>query len=1029
MPHSINRAHAPLVALLFALAAAALPINNCFAQEKPAADTEKSLAEELPRIPLLTPEEALKAFEVQQGFSLELVAAEPDVADPVDACFDESGRMFVAEMHGYPFSQEPTRLNPKGGGKPDAGIIRLLEDTDGDGRADRSTVFADDIRWPTSVICWDGGVFVLAAPNLWYFRDTNGDGRADERRVIFEGFNRDNVQAIANNLKWGLDGRIYGAGGRNPSKVTRDGKLLLQLGRADFSFDPRKLDLRTETGGVQFGHSFDNWGNRFVCSNSNHIRQVVYASHYLGRNPDAGIGDPIPSISKEGSAAPVFRRSSAEPWRIVRTRRRVADPRYARLPATERVPIGFFTSATGVTVYRGAAWPEAFHEQVFIGDVGGNLVHRKTLSPNGPAFLATRADQNVEFITSTDNWFRPVNFVNAPDGTLYLLDMYRETIEHPYSIPEDIKEHLDLEGGDTRGRIYRILGPNGRRLKVASLADLSTSQLVEQLNSTNGWNRETAHRLLLERRDPAALPPLQQIVTTSKSAVGRMHSLWLLSLLSPNNSPETIESLAAGLSDRDSRVRRQAAVAAEAALRTDAETPLLDAMLKRCGEEDDAIVQFQLALSLGESTSPRVADGLASLLRKSGGDRNVNTAVLTSIRPVIQSVVSRVLADEPLLNQLVTAGWFDALLRTLQTVEGTEALTPVVREALSDGRNAQFTSRILFAVDGVLIRRSSSLRKLVGTSKDKQLTSRLDQFLAPSLATSADSAASESDRRAATALLALADETAAGKRLAKLLDPTVPASVQLAAVNTLASFRGDHVQETLIEKWNSLSPAVRSTSLGVLTATVPRVEALLAAIEDGTVRASELSADRRQFLLNHPTAAVKARAAKTIGSAGDSNRRKVVESFRDVLELTADVERGRAAFVKKCSICHKLGDVGHNVGPDIVSVQNKSPDDLLIAMLDPNREAQPNFTAYNLITNDGRVLNGIIVSESSASITLRRAEGKQDVVPRSEIDQLVSSGRTLMPEGLEKDVSRQDIADLIAFIKSLRGPTGKPESR
>ena len=993
--------------------------DHAAAQDKSPATPPKSLADELPRIPAMTPEQALKAFEVQQSFKLELVAAEPDVADPVDACFDERGRMFVAEMHGYPFSQEPTRLNPNGGGKQDAGIIRLLEDADGDGRMDRSTKFAGDIRWPTSVICWDGGIFVLAPPKLWFFKDKDGDGIADERRVIFDGFNRDNVQAVANNLKWGLDGRIYGAGGRNPSVLTRDGKELLKLGRVDFSFDPRTLDLRAETGGVQFGHSFDDWGNRFVCSNSNHIRQVVYASRYLNRNPDAGIGNPIPSISKEGSAAPVFRRSSAEPWRIVRTRRRVADPRYARLPATERVPIGFFTSATGVTVYRGAAWPDKYAGQVFIGDVGGNLIHRKTLSPNGPAFLATRADQNVEFITSTDNWFRPVNFVNAPDGTLYVLDMYRETIEHPYSIPEDIKEHLDLEGGDDRGRIYRIVGPNNRRLKVASLADLTTKQLVEQLNSANGWNRETAHRLLFERRDSAALSALQDNVQTSKSQLGRAHSLWLLSLLAPNDSAELSEALATGLNDSDARVRRQAAVAAEGVLRADLETPLLAALLGRCDEEDDAIVRFQLALSLGESSSRRVADGLTALLRSSAGDANLRAAIMTSVRPVIGPVVANILGDADLLNKLVAAGFFDTLIRTLYAVDGGDGLLPSVDRALTDEASRQFASSILFAVDETLRRRGSSLRKLLAGSD--RLT-RLDRLLKPSQTTSADKAASETQRIAATRTLALADEATALPRLGDLLEPTVPSSVQLAAVRTLAEFRSKEVATTLIDKWNSLSPAVRNESLGVLTATVPRVDALLDAIKSGSVRAAELTADRRQFLLNHPTAAVKTRAVKVIGSAGDANRKAIVESYRDVLDLTADVERGRAAFTKKCSICHKLGDVGHNVGPDIVSVQNKSPDDLLIAILDPNREAQPNFTAYNLILTNGQVLNGIIVSESAASVTIRRAEGKQDVVPRGDIDELVSSGRTLMPEGLEKDVSRQDIADLIAFIKSLRAP-------
>jgi putative heme-binding domain-containing protein len=501
-----------------------------------------------------------------------------------------------------------------------------------------------------------------------------------------------------------------------------------------------------------------------------------------------------------------------------------------------------------------------------------------------------------------------------------------------------------------------------------------------------------------------------------------MHSLWLLSLLSPADSTRSAATVAAALSDPDNRVRRQAAIAAEPLLRANQNSPLLPVFAKRCSVEDDPVVRFQLALSLGESPSPRVADSLTDLLRSSPSDANLRSAAMTSVRPVIDQVVSNILKDADLLNQLVAVGFFDTLIRTLYAVNGGDGLLPAIDRALAGEADRQFASSILFAVNETLQRRGSSLRKLLSAEGEAQRLVRLDEFLTPSLSISGDKDANESQRIAATRTLTLASEAAALPRLGDLLEPAVPASVQLAAIRALAEFQSTQVEATLISRWNSLSPTVRNESLGVLTSTVPRVESLLDAIESGAVRAAELSADRRQFLLNHPTAAIKARAAKVIGSAGDSNRRAVVDSYRDVLDLAADAERGRAAFATKCSICHKLGDAGHNVGPDIVSVQNKSPDDLLIAILDPNREAQPNFTAYNLILTNGQVLNGIIVSESAASVTLRRAEGKEDVVPRGDIDELISSGRTLMPEGLEKDISRQDIADLIAFIKSLRAP-------
>ena len=426
---------------------------------------DPSLADELPRIPATEPADALATFTVQRGFSLQLVAHEPLVSDPVDACFDEAGRLYVAEMHGYPYSPEPRRMQPKPLGKKDACIVRRLEDADGDGVFDTSTVYADKITWCVSVCCYDDGVFALAPPYLYYFKDTTGDGAADIREIVFTGFSRYNVQGLANNLKWGPDNRIYVAGGRTTdTELKRGDESLGNLRGRDFSFDPKTRDVRFESGGLQFGHSFDDWGNRFVCSNSNHILNVVFPAKSLDRTPGVTVSGVVRSIAKEGGAGPVFRRSPPEPWRIVRTRRRAADPEYRkRLPPSELVATGFFTSAAGVTIYRGDAYPEEYRGNPFIGDVGGNLVHRKTLAPNGVSFIATRADADVEFIASTDNWFRPVNFVNGPDGCLYVLDMYRETIEHPASIPEDIKAHLNLSSGDDRGRIYRLVAPDWSR--------------------------------------------------------------------------------------------------------------------------------------------------------------------------------------------------------------------------------------------------------------------------------------------------------------------------------------------------------------------------------------------------------------------------------------------------------------------------------------------------------------------------------------------------------------------------------------
>ena len=219
----------------------------------------------------------------------------------------------------------------------------------------------------------------------------------------------------------------------------------------------------------------------------------------------------ILDIAAEGPASPVYRISPAEPWRVVRTRQRAADPVMSRrLPRTELFATGFFTSATGITIYRGSAYPAEYRGNVFVGDVGGNLVHRKILEIDGATYRAHRADLKAEFLASTDNWFRPVNFANTPEGTLLILDMYRETIEHPFSIPEPIKKHLDLTSGRDRGRLYALV-PYGQR-KPRSTAEArrceSASELVKLLADPDAWWRETAQRLLFERQDRSVVAAL-----------------------------------------------------------------------------------------------------------------------------------------------------------------------------------------------------------------------------------------------------------------------------------------------------------------------------------------------------------------------------------------------------------------------------------------------------------------------------------------------------------------------------------------
>jgi len=464
-------------------------------------------ASEMPRIAAVEPQHALETFEIRPGFQLKLVAHEPDVVDPIAMAFDADGGMYVIEMRGYSERRED-RL----------GRIRYLRDSDGDGQFETSTIFKDGLKWPTGIVCYKGGVFVGATPDLSYFKDTDGDGVCDEERLVFTGFgpenSRLNMQALFNSFRWGPDNRIWGATASSGGKVRRpdDSSFpVVSVRGSDFSFDPETLDFRTENGTAQYGMTFDSQGRRFVSQNSRHVIWVAYERDHVRPNPHYELPEPLVDIPEDGAAAPVFRISHDEPWRIVRTRWRVSGVVRGMVEGGGRVS-GYFTSASGIHAYWGDAYDEAFRDNIIIGDVGSNLVHRKILvqQPGGVQPIAQRSqvEQETEFLRSSDNWFRPASFATGPDGCLYICDMYRETIEHPWSLPPGIKKHLDLNSGNDRGRIYRIEPDGFKRSPVPKLSEATDAELLALArHSESQWAQTTARRLLFERGKPVSPKP------------------------------------------------------------------------------------------------------------------------------------------------------------------------------------------------------------------------------------------------------------------------------------------------------------------------------------------------------------------------------------------------------------------------------------------------------------------------------------------------------------------------------------------
>lgn len=563
----------------------------------------------------LSPDKALEAFQLRDGFKIELFAAEPHAQDPVEMVFDENGNAFVAEMPDYPFMPE----------EQGAGRIRLLQDTNGDGVIDNSVIFADSILEVTSMLPWKGGLIATAAPHILYLKDTDGDLKADHKEILFTGFFENNSEAQITSLRFGIDNWIYAANNGQAGTVTYARKPdapALSMAGADFRFrlDEDKFEL--ESGAAQFGQTIDDWGNRFITQNTLHIRQVVMPRRYLTRNGQIPPGNVLTNISDHDLE--MFQLTPPPYWRAERTARRQKQYKEQNLDRVEYAE-DHFTGSSGGTIYDGDAFPEEYYGNVFTGDVAGNLVHRDVIVPSkdSPVLVARRdeGEKSSEFLATTDSWFRPAGFTVGPDGALYVIDMYRQHIETPLSIPEDLKEDMDFLAGSDRGRIYRIVPENfdASKQSIPKLKDMSSQEYVKLLGHPNRWWRLQAQRLLLERQDAAVINAVKELYSTHKDARTRLHALYVLEGLDALNA----SLVGKAIKDEHPGVRKHGLILAE-------RYPELLPQVLEATKDSSLQVVLQATLSAGEFKGARVAGALASVANQHATDPWLRMAVLSS---------------------------------------------------------------------------------------------------------------------------------------------------------------------------------------------------------------------------------------------------------------------------------------------------------------------------------------------------------------------------------------------------------------
>ncbi|MDA0833774.1 MAG: c-type cytochrome [Planctomycetota bacterium] len=970
-------------------------------------DADKDYADELPRIPATEPEEALKTFQLRPGFQLEIVACEPLIRDPVAIDFDEQGRMYVCEMPEY--NQYANEKGYKG-----KGSVKQLIDTDWDGRYDEARLFVAEIDSPTSVLSYDGGVFVGSVPDIWYFKDTDNDGVADIKEKIFTGFARDPAgEAMLNSFRWGLDNKVHLstnlAGGEVKAVADENAQPVSVRGQG-FIFDPRERTFELTSGGGQHGLGIDDWGQKYVCDNSNPAQVITYDNRYLRRNPYLAAPNAAVNVT-EGKFTPVFRISDVEPWRKLRTRLRSKGV----IPGSDEggAPAGFFTGATGVTIYRGDAYGKEYHGNLFVGEVSGNLVYRARMERDGLTNTAYRADEDVEFLASTDNWFRPVQFGQGPDGCLYVIDMYRELIEGAAFLAPPILKHLDVSSGIDRGRIYRIVPENFERRPRPELDKATTKELVDSLLHPNGWTRDTASRVLYERQDPAAVELLRQRIAFSTACnpqlyVHALYSLESLGALEPKDLIPAFDQVCSPWITVHALRLAEKYVAKSPALR-DAMLQLLDAK--------DLIVVEQLAYSLGAFHTPARDVALATLAKQYASEPMIALAIQSSLAQGAGDVFQALIADDEFRQS--TAG--PAFLASLAGLIGAANQTADVATVLAgiNGLPEEAGDLAQNLVAALANAQPEAARAQITGAGGGKAAALVQKMIADAKEQAFAEEAEVPARVSAIRTLGLASFDDLEESLTGLLDLRQPQPVQSAALETLAKFKESAVATILIDAWPTLSPQLRANATETLFSRPEWVQLFLDAVEAGTIPPNEIDPVRVQLLKQDRNEEIAARATALFKETL-SKRADVVAAYQDALKMKGDAAEGKAIFKKECSACHKLEGVGNEVGADLSAVRNRGLDAVLLNILDPNREVKPQYVGYVLVTDEGLTVTGMIVEETANSVTIRRADGTTASVLRVHIDELRSTGLSFMPEGLEKQLDVKKMADLLAYLNSIK---------
>ena len=968
----------------------------------------------------LPPSESAKHFQLPPGFQIELIASEPLIREPSGVCWDAAGRLFVCELHGYNLEgqYDIEELNKTGeldrvvrrlqaderhkeaAEKETYGTIKLLQDRNGDGDIDSAKVWADRIP-PCLGICPARGGLIAACQNkILFLADRDNDQHAEVREVLFEGFAKGPLERSLNNPQWGPDNWIYIGSGSGGGTI--NGKYLdkpVQLPRTDFRIKPDGSAIEPIVGSTHtMGLTFTESGDRFVISTRTPgIFVAPFTWQELSKNPYVAFGSLEQNAASDGRSWPT---SQPHPWRT----RRAEDPGFSkyysdRYGQAETAPNGFFTSACSPLVYRDSAIP-GLNGQLLACEPAQNFVHRALVRRDGVKLTLHRppGEEMSEFLTSSDPWFHAISLSHAPDGSIYLVDFYREIIEDYSAIPRYLQQQYGFLGGAMHGRIWRLSHQEMLPTPNADMSQLSVDQLAQEVGSPHFWRRQTARRLLTERKMTEAANLVSQHVNENAPTHAITNALFTLDGLRKLD----LDLVSIACRHTDPAVRRQGL---RFASRWIGSNPELLSLVLNLGTDSHPLVRLQLALTLGDVSNPQALKMLAFLARNHANEPWMDSAILTSVAD----------RSDQLLVELLTSP--DTL------GEASQLLEPLA-SVIGNRHDPEELSNTLLVIGQLSQQPALQARCLRGIGKSFREIAPVPLSTPARNIVQQLSLSPESEVRELSVnlirLMSLETDAERQKRLARaatlLANPQSATEAQLASVYQLATDHSEKSVDTLLSSLESATPVVRRAILDALFSHQELQGSVIKAIETGQIPVQQLNALHRDSLLATKNDLVRKRAEKILKQALTIDA-KLFDNYRNALRAERDPANGQKVFRDKCGNCHRLRGIGFDVGPDLNAEFMRAEETILEDVLAPNSKISPGFVTYSAATTSGEILTGLLASESPTSLTLRQADGKVHIVLRNNLQVLRATSVSMMPEDLVKTVSPKDLADVLAWMR------------